>query len=141
MPGVIRYATAATFSIDMLLGRFKERDDGLEFVRATLYRSLGPDLLKVIAEDHKSGPVTVTLRLKEYSMMDFRDNVRFALEAELCPVTRVPWSIMDIPPTEWTFAARPEQAATEWRCFYCGQVNLYKEHLDCRKCGAPRSTR
>lgn len=26
----------------------------------------------------------------------------------------------------------------EWQCGHCGQVNLVEEHLECRKCGAPR---
>ncbi len=26
----------------------------------------------------------------------------------------------------------------EWQCAYCGMINLVVEHLECRKCGAPR---
>jgi len=27
---------------------------------------------------------------------------------------------------------------TEWKCRYCGCNNFVKEHLECRKCGAPK---
>ena len=43
----------------------------------------------------------------------------------------------EMPPFDFISRAT-KRAIIEWQCAYCGMVNLVVEHLECRKCGAPR---
>jgi len=61
----------------------------------------------------------------------------YSLIADFNPVEMMHVRMMELPPFEFV-APYLEKQTIEWQCDYCGQVNLVAEHLECRKCGAPR---
>ncbi|HMN10974.1 MAG TPA: hypothetical protein PKD55_01465 [Bellilinea sp.] len=81
------------------------------------------------------GPVTVRLTYQSTKSYE-HGGIDLMMIADLVPAQTMQVMIAELPPFE--FIAPWREKTVEWQCGYCGQVNLVEEHLDCRKCGAPR---
>lgn len=97
---------------------------------------LGQHIIDHIAS--RKNPVVV--RLNETMEDNWYDSSRgqcIKIIADLRDVEMMRVAEYELPPFDFISHAS-RFPVVEWQCNYCGQVNLIVEHLECRKCGAPR---
>jgi len=112
------------------------RDRAIQRMR----RDLGECLLEALEDDIKK-PAVIRLKRREYELETDPSLLRIELIADVMPTEVMTVRITDLQSAEWSYPPYPrgsERLPIEWQCAYCGQVNSVIEHLDCRKCGAPR---
>lgn len=134
----IRYAVSTT--IPNYLLRDHLGDIYFDKLKRRMRDEMGARLVDVYEEAGK--PITFMLEWLEYPPLDYFENHKLALVATVMPVevmqvivpNDMPWSYGIIGPEHLTGTHIP----MEWQCGWCGQTNLISEHLECRKCGAPR---
>ena len=111
-----------------------DRSGIIDHARERLRHQIGIPLIDHIS--NRSNPVTVRIA-ETCERDDFRHSYRVALIVDLCDVIVMRNTIYELPPFEF-YTPLGKIPVLEWQCIYCGQVSLVVEHLECRKCGAPR---
>ena len=133
--------TASTFAaaISLDAGLFEREPQYGEAARRRMRAQIG-DAIVEFAEQSKS-PVAFELKWQAHTEpSDWDWRYRLILTARIMPVEVIQMTMPLLEPAEWTYARldRTAHIPIEWQCGYCGQVNLLDQHLECRKCGAPR---
>ena len=106
------------------------------YIKERMRSELGQLLLRIIEEEYTT-PAVVDLKWETHEAITDPDLYKIALVAHMQPVRTMEAVLLETP--AWAYP-RDDGHSTpiEWQCSYCGQVNLVKEHLECRRCGGPR---
>ena len=110
-----------------------------EWIAATterLHYEIGVHVINHIVS--RVNPVVIRFHQTiEDDLRDYARNKIIRIIIDLHDVEKMRIVELDMPPFDFISRAG-EKAIVEWQCNYCGTVNLVVEHLECRKCGAPR---
>ena len=112
--------------------------DYLDYVVEKSKRSIGFEIAKLLADSD----VPMVFRWHESLQDHFNAHglgrgLEYRIICDHRPVEAMHVKELYLEPFEFKFRDGRQQSI-EWQCDYCSQVNLVDEHLECRKCGAPR---
>lgn len=146
----MKYAVRVVADEYMLSQRFGDGEEAEEYIKRNLYSQMGPSLVKAIMDDH-GGKVMIEMRAtSRRDPTDPWQHLETRLVAEVIPIQKMPWGpvyeheIIEPSWTAHTLSLRTiaqQSIPIEWQCDWCGTVNRYDKHLECRKCGGPRKAR
>jgi len=113
----------------------KKHPDAVERSMRELEALIGRELARELVS--RACPVVVRTNFDSEFQHDAYGHsmLRISLICDLRNVETMQYREMKLPPFEFT---RTDNKVIEWQCGYCGSVNIVADHLDCRKCGAPR---
>jgi len=116
-----------------------ETDPGfIKMIKESTMHKLGLAIIENIIS--KENPTVVRLIEKTIPNYGWFSNNQLSYEiiADLSEVEMMHVRMAELPPFEFASRGIENKVIIEWQCGYCGQINIIEEHLECRKCGAPR---
>lgn len=110
------------------------REMFLVSTRLKLRQQLGLEIFNHIVI--RPNPVRVRI-VERLERQDWDHSFTLSYIAELQNVEMIKNFMLEMPPFEF-MSYGSLIPVIEWQCMYCGQTNLVKDNLECRKCSAPR---
>ena len=117
---------------------YRDEPGFMERIKEQVRYKLGGELIANIAS--RTNPTVARLIEKDIPAPGYFHNHQGSYEiiVDLAEVEMMRVRMAELPEFEFVSRSVINAPVVEWQCGYCGQVNMVTEHLECRKCGAPR---